>query len=132
MTENSPPTDQLVERFIVERIDSVPHLEALLLLWNSRPQVWSADDLARRLYVEHSVALSLLQGLVRHGLIVNVPGFPEQCFYESKSVESDKLVAAVCDKYRREIVTVSTMIHRKATSAVRDFADAFRFKRERD
>lgn len=28
--------------FILEQIESVPHLEALLLAWNSRPQAWRA------------------------------------------------------------------------------------------
>jgi hypothetical protein len=126
------PTDQEVERFIFEKIDSVPHLEALLLLWDTRPKIWSTEELAHRLYVERNVAMALLLDLIRHGLILQIPGLPEQSFYESISPESDRLVAAVCDKYRKEIVAVSTMIHRKASSAVRDFADAFRFTKERD
>jgi predicted transcriptional regulator len=132
MPENSPTTDRDVEQFIFECIDSVPHLEALLLIWNSRPKVWTVDDLSQRLYVERNTVLSLLQGLVRQNLIANVPGFPEQYLYESKSDKRDKLLAAVNEKYRLEIVGISTMIHRKASSAVRDFADAFRFTKERD
>jgi hypothetical protein len=131
MPENNPITDRDVEQFILDCIDSVPHLEALLLMWNSRPKVWTVDDLAQRLYVERDVASSLLHGLVRQNLIANVPGSPEQYLYESRSAERDKLVSAVNNKYRLEIVAVSTMIHRKASSAVRDFANAFRFTKER-
>ena len=132
VTESSQITDRDVLRFIFERIQSVPHLEALLLIWNSRPQPWSANDLAKRLYVERSVALALLQDLTLQNLIVSDPGSPEQYFCESRSDESDKLIVAVQAKYRAEIVGVSTMIHRKASSAVRDFADAFRFTKEND
>ena len=132
MADLSPISEQDVYRFIFERIDSVPHLEALSLIWTSRPQHWSADDLAHRLYVDRNTALTLLQDLTRQGLLVIDSDSREQYFYESKSEESDRLVAAVCAKYRVEIVAVSTMIHRKASSAVRNFADAFRFKKERE
>lgn len=39
-----------VDRFLLDQIDTVPHLEALLLLWKSRPKVWSADEMASALY----------------------------------------------------------------------------------
>jgi hypothetical protein len=41
--ENSRDVDQ----FLLEQIDTVPHLEALLFLWNSRPQPWSVDKWRR-------------------------------------------------------------------------------------
>jgi hypothetical protein len=31
-------TKKEVDQFILDEIDSVPHLEALLLLWNTRPK----------------------------------------------------------------------------------------------
>jgi predicted ArsR family transcriptional regulator len=130
VTENNSSADREVFRFIFERIESVPHLEALLLIWNSRPGRWSVNDLAQRLYVDRKVARGLLEDLARHGLIVTDSTDPQQYFYRSESAETDALVSAVHAKYRVEIVNVSTMIHRKASSAVRDFADAFRFKKE--
>ena len=36
MTDNNQH-DAEVRQFLLDQIDSVPHLEALLLLWNSRP-----------------------------------------------------------------------------------------------
>jgi hypothetical protein len=129
---SSSVSDQEVYRFIFDHVDSVPHLEALLLIWNTRPSPWSVEDLARRLYVERSVTRVLLQDLARRELIANAASSQEQYFYASKSLERDKLIAAVDAKYRLEVVEVSTLIHRKASSALRDFADAFRFNKERD
>ena len=40
-----------VDQFIVNEIESVPHLEALLLLWNTRPRQWPMDEMAKALYV---------------------------------------------------------------------------------
>lgn len=132
MKDLNPISDQDIYRFIFERIDSVPHLEALSLIWNTRPNHWSVDDLAHRLYVDRNIATELLQDLTRQGLLVDDPSSSERYFYEAKSGESDRMIAAVCAKYRVEIVAVSTMIHRKASSAVLNFADAFRFKKERE
>jgi len=129
MAEESP---QHVDRFILEYIDSVPHLESLLLLWNDRPATWTSAALAGRLYVSPEVARRILQDLVQHDLIATVPGTSNEYCYESKSEERDRLLAAVDVTYRRELVRVSTLIHSKASSAVREFAKAFRFKKEQE
>jgi len=117
-----------VYQFIIDQIDSVPHLEALLLLWNSRPQPWTIDNLSRRLYSPQAVVQPLLQDLVRRGLISFVSGPPEGYRYESACPERDHLIAAVDSTYRREVVRISTMIHSKASASVREFARAFRLK----
>ena len=131
MTGSNQNEDE-VYRFIFEYIDSVPHLEALLLLWNSRPSKWSPDDLAKRLYIDRNAARQLLQDLNREEIIAPVPENAEQYCYESKSPETDRLIATVDATYRNQLVRVSTLIHSKASSAVRDFARAFRFTKKRE
>ncbi|HEX4075976.1 MAG TPA: hypothetical protein VHX49_11300 [Candidatus Acidoferrales bacterium] len=131
MTEETQQ-EREVDRFIADKIDSVPHLEALLLLWNSRPSKWSAEDLAKRLYTERDAARTLLQDLTREDLIVTFPGPAEQYYYESRSPEREGIIELVDATYRKHVVRISTMIHSKASSAVRDFARAFRFKKERE
>jgi hypothetical protein len=123
--------DQVLD-FICERIESVPHLEALLLLWNSRPQPWSVENLTKRLYVSHERVQSLLGDLMREDLVAFVPGPPEGYEYNSKSIDQDQLIAAVDAIYRREVVRIATLIHSRPPSALRDFARAFRFKKEKD
>jgi len=122
--------DAEVSQFLLERIDSVPHLEALLLLWNSRPTLWQADELARRLYVDGEVALRLLQDLARQQLIDSDTGSPERYCYRDDPADRSRLIRMVDETYRREVVRVSTLIHSKPSSPLRDFARAFRFTRE--
>ena len=122
--------DAEVSQFLLERIDSVPHLEALLLLWNSRPKLWQADELARRLYVDGEVALRLLQDLARQQLIDSDTGSPERYCYRDDPADRSRLIRMVDETYRREVVRVSTLIHSKPSSPVRDFARAFRFTKE--
>jgi hypothetical protein len=90
-----------VYSFVLDQIETVPHLEALLLLWNSRPQPWIVENLAKRLYVSTEVEI-LLQDLVHRGLIVCVPGSPDGYRYDSASVAQDQLLSTLDSTYRRE------------------------------
>ncbi len=122
-----------VDQFILDEIDSVPHLEALLLVWRRRPKQWSVEDMARELYVQPERAAKILQDLVNRSLIsASQEANPVFFIDHSKPSERDQLLEAVDRIYRAEVVRVSTMIHAKASPAVRDFARAFRFKKERD
>src|SRR6185437_15837600 len=133
MTEQNPAPEE-VNQFILEEIDSVPHLEALLMLWNTRPKPRSVEGMAKALYVSPETAHKILQDVAQRGLIVPVsaPGAAEQYGYQSQSADRDALLRAVESTYRRELVRVSTMIHSNASPAVREFARAFRFTKEKD
>ena len=119
-----------VDRFILEQIDSVPHLEALLLLFNSRPKAWSVDEMAKSLYVRNEVASKILDGLKHRNLIAGSPNQPDFFFYSPEDMAQTKLLNDVDAIYRKEVVRISSMIHSKASAGVRDFARAFRFKKD--
>ena len=121
-----------VDRFIMEQIDSVPHLEALLLLFNSRPKVWSAEEMAKSLYVRSEAASKILDGLLQRTLIALDPGGPDRFFYSPDDHERNCLLEAVDAIYRKEVVRVSSMIHSKGSAGVRDFARAFRIKKDKE
>ncbi len=127
MTE--PYEQQEIDRFILEAIDSVPHLEALLLVWGDRPRAWADEEIAKRLYLETAAASRILQDLARRGLIAAVPGRAKEFRYEPG--ERDQLLLAVEAAYRRDLVRISTMIHQKAPASVLEFARAFRFTKEK-
>ena len=119
-----------VDEFILEKVDSVSHLEALLLLWNSRPKQWSPEELARRLYVDTKIARGLLADLQRSDLIGAVPDAVETYCYETNSQERNGIIEMVDATYRQQLVRISNLIHSKGSSAVRDFARAFRFTKK--
>lgn len=119
--------DREVLEFILEKIDSVPHLEALLLLWNTRPQPWLPEAVGGRLYIKPPEARRLLEDLSRAGLIAAPPN---QYYYQSKSEQHDSLMERVDLAYRRQLVLVSTIIHSKGSASVRDFARAFHFRKD--
>jgi predicted ArsR family transcriptional regulator len=119
-------------RFIHENLDSVPHLESLILLWNSRPVGWTEEELASRLYIPPEQVRQVLRDLSRLQIVQEIAGPPPRYSYLSRSEEQENMMRAVDDAYRRDLVRISTMIHSKASSPVREFARAFRFKKDRD
>ena len=119
-----------VDRFVVDQIDSVPHLEALLLLFNSRPKAWSAEEMARALYVRTEAAARILDGLLLRGLIAAGPA--DVSYYVYAASNADGLIADLEALYRREVVRISSLIHSRGPASVRDFARAFRFTKDKD
>lgn len=120
-----------VDRFILEQIETVPHLEALLLQWRRRPKAWSIAEMAAELYVPGEQAAKILRDLISKGLVREATGTPGLYQYAS-SEEHDQLLSDVDAVYRRELIRISRMIHAKAPSALRDFARAFRLTKEKE
>jgi hypothetical protein len=132
MTEALPDPGTDVYEYILTTIDSVPQLEALVLLWNSRPVKWTLEELASRLYIPDAEVQQLVRDLVRANLAMEWPGNPARFSFQAGSPERDELMFLVDAAYRRDLVRISTMIHNKASSPVREFAKAFRVKREKN
>jgi hypothetical protein len=128
MEDNQERTE--VDRFIAERIYSVPHLEALLLLWRESSRAWTPETLAKRLWVTPAVSRNILNDLVRDQLLSANPDGDEYRYQPDP--EKDCLLRSVDNIYRKEMIRISTLIHSNASSAVREFARAFRLKKERE
>jgi len=125
MTPN-PDTGQQVDQFILEEIESVPHLEALLLIWNNRPKPWSVEEMAAALYVPPETAGAILQLLQQSGFVTSES---DRYMYDPASTRNG-LLQELDRTYRRELVRVSRMIHSKGSPAVREFARAFKLKKD--
>jgi DNA-binding MarR family transcriptional regulator len=119
-------------KFILDKVDTVPHLEALMLLWNSRPVGWTCAELGSRLYIPSDRVGDLLRDLVRMQLIIESSTETLRYSYVSKTPEQDELMRAVDAAHRQDLVRISTMIHAKTSPAVREFARAFLFKKSDD
>lgn len=123
--------DDEVLGFIAQEIDSVPELEALLLLWQQRPKAWSAEEVAKRLYTDADYARTVLLDLKRKELISASIAEPDSFQYASDSERRNRIIGRTEEVYRRQVVRISTLIHSKPSSAVREFARAFRLTKEK-
>lgn len=115
-----------IRQFLLESIDSVAQLEALLLLRQDPHQVWSGDLLARRLYIGPSAAVEVLAALCARGLLsCDTDGAQTYC-YAPDSRERAELVNWLADVYKQRLVAITHLIHSKPASSIQQFADAFR------
>jgi hypothetical protein len=120
------PEGMEVDRFLLEEIESVPHLEALLLLWNGRPRQFSVAQMAKALYLSEDQTQPILRDLLQRELIV-----AESDGYSFNATHPKSEIIAMLDSvYRREIVRISTMIHTKPSASVRAFARAFKLTKD--
>jgi hypothetical protein len=119
-----------VLRFIADRIETVPHLESLLLLWEARPRAFTAADLAQRIFVSKETAAQILNDLKQRKLVATAAD-PSQFSYDSHWDPAGDFIARVAATYRRHLIPVATFIHSKASPSVREFARAFEPKKER-
>jgi hypothetical protein len=127
---NAPVIPVRVIEFLAENIDTVPQLEALLLMWQAPDERWSMDKLAVRLYVSVEEAASIVRALQMRALIVSDEQ-PNSYRYSGDWDASGTLMAEVARSYRHNLIHITKFIHSRASSAVRAFARAFDLKKDR-
>lgn len=113
--------------FILRHIDSVAQLEALLLLRANPKQAWTATQAAGRLYASEQEVGEILARLCADGLLHSEEG---RYRYQCESTEQQKMVDRLAAAYARHLIPVTNMIHAKPRR-IREFADAFRFRKDR-
>lgn len=127
MTIHELPAD--VRRFILTSVPSVPYLEAVLLLRADPRQSWTGPRLAQRLYVPERTAADLLVQL-RDGAVAEPDVDGAVRFAPSPELAS--LLDRVADAYATHLMTVSDLIHSRMDRRAQQFADAFRFRKDKE
>ncbi len=131
MADERPEFGKEPYEFILRNIESIPHLEALILLWNSRPVAWTVDELSSRLYVKPQHVAGILRDLVELQLAEERQEPPTRFAYFQRSERQNELLQLVDTAYRRDLVQITNMIHTKRVSPLDEFARAFLIKKER-
>jgi len=123
---------QDIIEFISVRIDSVPHLEALLLLHGQVGEQWTIERAAARLYVSPEAAEKILETLEQRRLVrKQIDGSVTRYQYDPEWDESGQLMNRVARVYSQHLTSIATLIHSKAPRPVLEFARAFDLKKER-
>jgi hypothetical protein len=119
-----------VRQFILESIDSIAQLEALLLLRGSPNEEWDARKVAGRIYINEEEATSLLARLSAEGLIAFSNDKPPLYRYHPDSDDLALIVDRLAEIYCKHLVPVTNLVHSKPRTRVREFADAFNLRKE--
>ena len=116
--------------FIEQHIESVPQLEALLLLRKEPERQWDAGEIAKALYLPEDAAGSLLAEFARRGFAILVPATNWRYKYHPRDSATDQLIEQLAAIYQERRVAVISLIYSKPLHRVQTFADAFRFGKE--
>lgn len=115
-----------VRALIAERIDSIPELEAVLLLRENSMRTWTAEEAGQRLYVSTAVARHILKQLHDRDLLTGEGGAYR---YGPGSEALSAAVAQLAVAYSQHLIKVTHIVHSKPSQSVRDFANAFRLRK---
>ena len=114
-----------LRRYILTSVPSVPYLEAVLLLRGEPEHEWGAGQLARRLYVPDRTAAELVVLLRDSGVAAG-----EGRVRYAPTAELRELLDRLAQAYATDLVGVSSLIHSRIDRRARQFADAFRFRKD--
>jgi predicted ArsR family transcriptional regulator len=121
-----------VQRLITAHIDSIEKLEVLLLLRSRVEQPWSAEAVARELRISEASASRRLADLTARGLLEPDTASPPLYRFAPARSDDEAAVAELAQAYAERRVSVISFIFSRPLDTVRGFADAFRFKRDKD
>jgi len=113
--------------FINRYIDSIAQLEALLMLRSSPAEGWDAGKIAKRLYIGEQEAAEVLARLSGDGFLSCTEGVYR---YSCSVPEQQSMVDQLAAVYSRHLIPVTNLIHAKPRR-IREFADAFKFRKDR-
>lgn len=123
------PIPDEVRDFLLRRIDSIAQLEALLLLRADPACAWSAETLAKRLYITTQEAAVLLERLATDSFLVAAPDALGDYQYHPASGELATMIDRVAALYAEYLIPVTHLIHAKPRTRVQEFADAFNLRK---
>lgn len=117
-----------VKIFLTEKIDSVAHLEVLLMLLSHPEKSFSAEEVSRELRSNvHSATNQLLQLTERDLLKAHEKNLFQ---YAPSSKELDEKAKELYEVYKKMPVAVVTAIYEKPQDKLKNFSDAFRIKKD--
>jgi hypothetical protein len=120
-----------VREFILQNIDSIAQMEALILVRADPQAEWDAASISRALYVDEEKAAELLSHMAERGLFL-LSGTKGHYKCNTLSPEMEILVGRVVDSYREYLLPMTHLIHSNFQTRIQKFADAFILKKEKD
>lgn len=128
MTEIPVPKD--LRRFILTSVESIPYLEAMLLLRSEYNAPWDAARLARRLYISEKKSADLLRALQAAGILVFAGQSASSYCYRPASPELGTMIDCLAEFYASHLVEVTHLVHSKHDKRAEKFANAFLWRKD--
>ena len=129
ITMTSHQLPRTVVRFLTEHVASLDELELLMLLVASAGRWWDATSTSRELGIPVARTRTILDSFATRNLLdIRITGDVRYQFRPG-TPDLEAAAVALAAVYQRNPAPVVRFIARSAPRSVRDFADAFRFRR---
>jgi hypothetical protein len=117
-----------IRQFLLENIDSIAEMEALVMFMREPAAAWSVEQLVARLYIAPADAERTLERLCARGVAVRAAdGFRAAALPPVKNATLQRLVHL----YDTHLIPITNLIHSKPSgSRVQQFADAFQLRKK--
>ena len=125
MSEEGIPPE--VRAFLTRQVHDLEQLEVLLLLSRQPDRRWTVRDLSQELRTSELSAGRAVEHLCKSGLCVAVNGAYS---FASAGTEA-RIIASLADVYRERRVAIIQLIFSRPPDPLRDFADAFDFRKDK-
>jgi hypothetical protein len=124
-------TDALPEdirQFVLDNIDSIAEMEALVMLWRDAAVGWSIEQVVTRLYISPLDAERTLERLATRGVALRGDdGYRAAALPEPTAATVQRLVQL----YDTHLIAITNLIHSKpSASRIQQFADAFQLRKK--
>jgi hypothetical protein len=122
-----------VKAFVHKYIQSVEHLEVLLLLYRAPEKTWTAQSVARELRADGSSIKNRLSDHTKAGLLDELQNEGSaEYFYRFRSYDPDvnEIVSQLGAAYRERRFRIIDAIFSKPNDKLRLFADAFKYRKD--
>jgi hypothetical protein len=128
MTRESVPED--IQRFILTSVTSVPYLEAMLLVRRDENELWDAQRVAQRLYLNEKIASDLLAQLCAAGVLNAQEPQSSHYRYAPSSEKLRQMIDRLSEVYAKHLVQIANLIHLTTDKRAQQFADAFKLRKD--
>jgi len=125
------PIPEPVVRLIATHIGTLEQLEILLLLAGRPQQAWSVDAVYKVIRSSRSSVAERLEELRLQGLLAFAEEKKEFRF-QPQSPEIGTAVELLAQSYKERRVKIVEMIYSPPAEPLKGFADAFKFKKDKD
>jgi hypothetical protein len=120
-----------IRRFLDGFIESIDQLEILRLLGENPQREWTAAALAAEVQAEPAAVAGHLAAMRARGLVATAArGADVVGRHGPASPELGELIGRVLQQYRERPVSMIKYVYARAKDPLRNFADAFRFRKE--
>lgn len=123
---NNPLTNEL-QQFMARYIHSVEQLEILRYLSENQDRSWPESEVFKIIQSSHASVTANLRHFVDEGILVQ--DSQETYRFAPSSPELARMALELVESYRIRRVTVVEALYLMPPDAVRQFADAFRLRK---